>query len=99
MLAEFKEFLSDYKVIGLAVAFIIGAALTALVTALVNDIIMPLVTPFVPGGEWKAAILQLGPFVFKWGDFASAVLNFIIIALVVFMIAKKVLKEEKVAKK
>jgi large conductance mechanosensitive channel len=99
IIKEFKEFLREYKVIGLAVAFIMAVAATALVTALVNDIIMPLVTPFVPGGEWKTAKLILGPFTFAWGDFVSALINFIIIAFVVFMIAKLVLKEEKVAKK
>ncbi len=99
LMKEFGEFLKEYKVIGLAVAFIMGAAATALVTALVNDIIMPLITPFIPGGEWKAAKLLLGPFTFAWGDLVSALINFIAIAFVVFMIAKMVLKEEKVAKK
>jgi large conductance mechanosensitive channel len=99
MIKEFMEFLNEYKVIGLAVAFIIGAALTALVTSLVNDIIMPVVTAFMPGGAWQTATLSLGPVVLKWGSFLAAIINFVIIAIVVFMIAKKVLKEEKVTKK
>jgi large conductance mechanosensitive channel len=99
MLKEFKEFLTEYKVIGLAVAFVIGAAITALVQSLVNNIIMPLITPFIPGGEWQLAKWAIGPFVFGWGAFVSALLNFVIIAFVVFVIAKKVLKEEKVTKK
>lgn len=99
MLGEFKEFLKEYKVIGLAIAFIIAAAATTLVQSLVNNIIMPLITPFIPGGAWQTATLKLGPFVFGWGAFVAALINFIIIAWVVFVIAKKVLKEEKVAKK
>lgn len=99
LLNEFKEFLKEYKVVGLAVAFIMGAAATALVTALVNDVIMPLITPFVPGGDWKIAKLALGPFLFGWGDFVSAIINFVIIAFVIFIIVKMVLKEEKVTKK
>jgi large conductance mechanosensitive channel len=99
MLAEFKEFLKEYKVIGLAVAFIMGVAATALITALVNDIIMPLIGPLIPGGEWRTAKLALGPFTFAWGDFVGAVINFVIIAFVIFLIAKMVLKEEKVTKK
>jgi large conductance mechanosensitive channel len=99
LMREFKEFLDEYKVIGLAVAFIIGVAATALVQALVRDIIMPLITPFIPGGEWQKAVWHIGPFYFAWGDFLGAVINFVIIAFVVFMIAKKVLKEEKVTKK
>ena len=99
MIKEFKEFLNEYKVVGLAVAFIMGAAIVTLVTSLVNNIIMPIITPFIPGGAWQDASLKLGPIVLKLGAFLGALLNFVIIAFVVFWIAKKVLKEEKVAKK
>ncbi len=99
MIKEFQEFLQEYKVMGLAVAFIMGVAITALVKSLVDNIIMPLITPFIPGGAWQEATLNLGPVVLKWGAFVAALLNFVIIALVVFWIAKKVLKEEKVVKK
>ncbi len=95
---EFKEFLDEYKIIGLAVAFIIGVAATALIQSLVNNIIMPLITPFIPGGGWQTATFKLGPIVIGWGAFLGSLINFIIIALVVFMIAKKILKEEKVTK-
>lgn len=84
---------------GLAVAFIIGVASTALIKSLVDNIIMPIITPFIPGGQWQTATLTLGKIVLSWGAFAAALINFIIIALVVFMIAKFVLKEEKVTKK
>ena len=99
IISEFKEFLAEYKVIGLAVAFIIGSAATALVTSLVNDIVMPVVTFFIPGGEWKTATATIGPVVLKWWSFLSALINFVILAAVVFMVAKMVLKEEKVTKK
>lgn len=99
LIKEFIDFLNEYKVIGLAIAFIVGAALTALVQSLVNDIIMPLISPLMPGGEWQKTTLTIGPVMIKWGSFLSATINFIILAFVVFMIAKKVLKEEKVAKK
>jgi large conductance mechanosensitive channel len=99
IVSEFKDFLNEYKVMGLAVAFIIGGAITVLVQSLVNNIIMPLVTFFIPGGAWQTAVLAVGPVVFGWGAFLSALVNFIIIALVVFLIAKYVMKEEKVSKK
>ncbi len=89
----------EYKVIGLAVAFIMGVAATGLVQSLVNNIIMPIVTAFIPGGDWQNATLIIGPVVLKWGAFLSALINFIILAFVVFVIAKAVLKEEKVTKK
>ena len=99
ILNEFKEFLNEYKVIGLAVAFIMGAAATTLVQSLVNNIIMPIITPFVPGGAWETATFAVGPIMLKWGAFLSSLINFLILAFVVFMIAKFVLKEDKVTKK
>lgn len=99
MIQEFMEFLKEYKVLALAVAFIIGVAASALVKSLVDNVIMPIVTPFIPGGAWKTATFAMGPIVIGWGAFVGELLNFIIIALVVFLIAKKMMKEEKVAKK
>jgi large conductance mechanosensitive channel len=99
LMREFKEFLNEYKVVGLAVAFIMGVAITALVKSLVDNIIMPIITPFIPGGAWQTATVKLGPIVMKLGAFCGELLNFIIIAFVVFMIAKTVFKEEKVSKK
>lgn len=99
LVKDFMDFLKEYKVIALAVAFIIGTALTVLVQSLVNDIVMPIVTPFIPGGAWREATVALGPIVLRVGSFIGALVNFIIIAIVVFMIAKMVLKEEKVGKK
>jgi len=99
MVKEFKEFLTEYKIIGLAVAFIMGVAITALVKSLVDNVIMPLITPFIPGGAWKTATFTVWKFVIGWGPFLAELLNFIIIAWVVFMIAKAILKEDKVSKR
>ena len=89
---EFMEFLKKYQVIGLAVAFVIGTAASTLVTALVKDAIMPVVGVIIPGGDWQNMVLQVGPIKFMPGDFASALINFIIIALVVFMLVKYIMK-------
>ncbi|HPD81619.1 MAG TPA: MscL family protein [Candidatus Pacearchaeota archaeon] len=99
LIKEFLEFLKEYKVVGLAIAFIMGVAATALVKSLVDNIIMPLITPFIADGAWKTATFTLGPFVIGWGAFLGEAINFVIIALVIFFIAKAVLKEEKVTKK
>jgi len=93
------EFLKEYKVVGLAIAFIIGIASKDLINSLVDNIIMPIVTPFIPGGAWETATFSIGPIVIGWGAFLGALINFFIIALVVFIVAKKILKEEKVSKK
>ena len=99
LMQEFKEFLKEYKVIGLAVAFVVGVAATSLVKSIVDNIIMPIITPFIPGGAWKTATLSLGPIVLGLGAFVGDLINFVIIALAVFLIAKIVLKKEKVTKK
>ncbi|MBI5148680.1 MscL family protein [Candidatus Pacearchaeota archaeon] len=99
LIKEFRDFLNEYKVLGLAVAFIIGAASTTLIKSIVDNIIMPLITPFIPGGAWETATFKIGPVVIGWGPFLAALINFIIIAFVVFMIAKYFFKEEKVTKK
>lgn len=99
LLSEFKDFLYEYKVIPLAIAFIMGIVSTALVKSLVDNIVMPIITPFVPGGAWKTATFEIGPIVLGWGAFLGELINFIVIAFVVFLVAKMVLKEEKVEKK
>lgn len=102
VISDFRAFLEEYKVVGLAVAFIMGAAVTALVTSLVSDIIMPLVNPALSatGSDWKNASLNVGSQIaIKYGSFLANLINFIILAFVVFVIAKVVLGEKKVTKK
>ena len=89
---EFMEFLNKYGVIGLAIAFIIGGAAGRLVTALVNDLLMPVIAVIVPGGEWRTSVFQVGPIKFLLGDFAGSLIDFIIIALVVFLLSKQLSK-------
>jgi large conductance mechanosensitive channel len=96
---EFTDFLKEYKVIGLAVAFIMGVAATTLVQSFAKNIIMPLISPLLQGGDWQKSVLAVGPFNFAYGQFIADLINFVIIAFVVFMIAKLVLREEKVTKK
>ncbi|OGD45740.1 mechanosensitive ion channel protein MscL [Candidatus Bathyarchaeota archaeon RBG_16_57_9] len=90
MVEEFTAFLNKYGIIGLAIAFIMGGAVGSLVSALVSDIIMPFITFFIPGGEWEQATLALGPIVLAVGHFVGAVIDFVIIALVVFWLMKMV---------
>jgi large conductance mechanosensitive channel len=89
MWAEFMDFLSKYKVIGLAVAFIVGLYLGALVQALVSDFIMPLIGLALPGlGNLADETYLVGTQVFKYGHFAVALVTFVIVALVIFLLVK-----------
>ncbi|MDD4531592.1 MAG: MscL family protein [Candidatus Pacebacteria bacterium] len=95
MFKDFLSFLKEYNIFSLAIAFIMGAASTSLVNSLVKDMIMPLFSPLTAGGDWKSAVLNLGPVVIRYGSFLGELLNFIILALVVFVIARKILKNDK----
>lgn len=97
-LAEFMKFLREYKVIGLAIAVIVGGAVNKLVTALVNDIVMPLLSAAIPSGNWREITLQIGRGELVIGNFIGAVVDFVVIALVVFAFYKFVLKQEKVGR-
>ncbi len=85
MAQEFKAFLSEYKVLGLAVAFILGLYLGSVVKALVTDLILPIVSYALPAGT-DINTYKVGPF--GVGDFANNVLTFLIVALVIFLIVK-----------
>jgi large conductance mechanosensitive channel len=96
---EFMAFLKAYGVIGLAIAVIIGGKANTLVSALVDGILMPIVTFFIPGGAWRTATLNIGPMHFLLGPVFGAAVDFIIVAWLIFLFSKKVLKEETVTKK
>jgi large conductance mechanosensitive channel len=89
LLQEFKEFLKNYKVLGLAVAFIMGIYLGALVQALVNDLIMPIFN-LIPGADipWNQITFSIGNADFLIGHFLGELITFIIIAFVIFFIVK-----------
>jgi large conductance mechanosensitive channel len=91
-LEEFIVFLRKYGILGLAIAFIIGGAAGRLVSALVTDIIMPLVTFFLPRGTWQEAVWIIGPIQFTIGHFFAAIIDFLVIALIVFIIMRQLEK-------
>ena len=85
LLAEFKNFISKYKVLGLAVAFILGFQLAALVQTLVATLIMPIVELFLPADiAWEEITFS----VLRIGEFLGALITFIIVAFVIFLIMK-----------
>lgn len=89
---EFMIFLQKYQVIGLAVAFVIGTAATKLVNSTVSDIIMPITAVLIPNGDWRNAVLPVGPIRFLSGDFVGAVIDFMIIAIFIFLTVKYIMK-------
>jgi len=98
-ITQFFDFLKTFGIIGLAIAFVIGQAASKLITALVEDIINPLVGLFLPSGsleQLSTKITNISGAIseFKYGDFIANIIDFLIIALVVF-VAYKVLSKYK----
>ena len=88
---EFKDFINKGNVVDLAVAVVLGGAFGDIVKKTVDGIIMPAVTPFIPSGDWQ-----------KWtwhnlqiGSVLAAVVNFLIISFVIFIVVQKVMKAKK----
>lgn len=92
MLKEFKQFISRGNVIDLAVGVIIGSAFTAIVQSLVNNLINPLIGLFVGKIDLSNLTLKAGEATFKYGNFINAIINFLIISFVIFLIIKAVNK-------
>ena len=97
--AEFKTFINKGNVLGLAVGVIIGGAFSTITTSLTNDIIMPIVSIFLGGVDFTTMSVRLpspfggdpeAPNMLNYGNFIAAIINFVILALVVFFIVKAV---------
>jgi len=97
MIRGFKEFLLKNNVLALAVAVIVGGAVGKVVTALAQDIIMPVISPVLPHGDWRKASIMIGPAEVKWGDFVGNVIDFVIIAFIVYLITRALIKEPEAA--
>lgn len=106
--AEFREFATRGNVMDLAVGVIIGGAFGTITTSLVNDVVMPVVSMFLGGinfSDWKVTLPHLfggaaadaAPITLNYGTFISTVINFLILALVVFCIVKTMNKARTLA--
>lgn len=102
MWREFREFLLKQNALALAVGVIIGAAMGRVVSSLVADLLMPLISLGMPGGDWRASKIVLSQNVgpdgkpvinaINYGAFMGATIDFVIVAFVVFLIVRTMLK-------
>jgi large conductance mechanosensitive channel len=99
MLQEFKAFIARGNALDMAVGIIIGAAFTAIVTSLVDDLVNPLIGLFVGGVDFSAISFGLGEAQFMIGNFVNAVIKFLIVAFVVFMLVRTVNRLASLGKK
>jgi large conductance mechanosensitive channel len=98
-LADFKKFALKGNVVDLAVGVVIGTAFGKIVSGLVADLVMPFVSLLLPGGEWRSAGIVLrkaadpkDDVVLKYGNFLGHVLDFMIVALVLFVLVTYIVK-------
>ena len=100
-IAEFKEFISRGSVLDMAVGIIIGTAFTAIVNSLVDDIVMPFIGYLIGGVSFESYKLTLpaiagnDPAVIAYGSFIQTIINFLLIALVIFLMIKGINKLHK----
>jgi large conductance mechanosensitive channel len=87
VLKEFREFINKGNVVDLAVAVVIGGAFGKIVSALVADLVMPVVNSVMPQGDWRK--WEVTPLHFRIGDFLGTVVDFTIVAFVVFIVMVK----------
>ena len=88
MIKEFKEFISRGNVLDMAVGVVIGGAFTAIVNSLVGDILMPIIGGITGGINFTAYVLNIGEASINYGTFIQAIVNFLIVAFVIFLIVK-----------
>src|SRR5919109_1777146 len=93
MLKEFREFAIRGNVMDLAIAVIIGAAFGKIITSLVNDVLMPLIGLVLGGIDFSSQAIPLGSdpdAALRWGLFVQSIIDFIIIAFVVFLLVRAI---------
>lgn len=95
-MAEFKKFVARGNVMDMAVGIIIGGAFTAIVTSLVNDVLMPVLSLLTGGFDFNALCIVLGEgenaATLNYGSFIAAVVNFLLISFVIFLLIKGINK-------
>jgi large conductance mechanosensitive channel len=92
MVQEFREFAMKGSLVDMAVGIIIGAAVTEMVGALVDSVIMPIVGIFMGGLDFSSLAITVGEANIRYGEFIQALINFVIVAFVIFMILKAINK-------
>lgn len=89
-LSEFKTFIARGNVMDMAVGVIIGGAFSNITNSLVNDIVMPILGIFTNSISFADLVVEIGPAVITYGNFIQAVLNFLVMALVVFCLVRTI---------
>ncbi len=96
MFKEFKEFIARGNIMELAIGVVIGGAFQKIVTSLVEDIMMPFVSMFTGKVDFSDMVIQIGSSTIKYGNFITAIINFLIIAFSIFLVVRYLNKLNKI---
>lgn len=95
----FLEFITEHEVVGIAIAFVLGAAVTRLITAFIADFVNPVLTVVLGAARGLSyATFRIGPMVFAYGSFISAMIDFMVVSIIVYAFYR-LLRLEKLTKK
>lgn len=100
MVKEFRDFIARGNVVELAVAVILGGAFGAIINSFVNDIVMPLIGVILGGVDFTSLSIQVGNATVAYGNFIQAIVIFLIVALVLFLVVRsynRLIKKEEAA--
>ena len=96
---EFREFIQNGNVMDMAVGFIVGGAFKTILDSLVEDILMPIIGIFAGADTFASLSVTVGGAVIAYGNFISAIINFLILAFVIFVVVKSLNKMKSLQKK
>lgn len=91
---EFSKFIKSYGVISVAIGIVMGSAVAKLINVLVEGLAMPIIELILPGEKWQEAVIHLGRASIKIGLIIAAFIDFFVIALVVFLFVRYILRME-----
>ncbi|MBU0930161.1 MAG: MscL family protein [Nanoarchaeota archaeon] len=94
VLKDFKDFLKEYRIIGISIGFIVAIAASNFIQSFVNDVFLPILRPLISNTsiKWEEIILPIGSINIRLGSFLSTSFNLIIILLVLYLFIAKILK-------
>lgn len=99
LIKDFLEFLKEYKVASVAIAFVMATATTALVNSFVKDILLPLASTLFSVVSLREEVFAIGPVHIAYGSFLAEALNFVFFAFIIFIVVKKIIRLEHEEKK
>lgn len=91
---SFKDFLKEYRIVSISVAFIVGIVAFNLVQSLINDLLLPIIRPIISNQAitWEELVITIGSINIRLGSFLSALFSFLLVIIIIYIFVDKILK-------